>query len=382
MNQKKALFSLFIVVASELIGFGLIIPILPQIANKMSVSPLLLGILLASYSFAQFLAAPLLGSWSDKIGRKPVLLISKFGSVIAYLILAFSQNFWMFLVARLLDGFTGGNIAVARAYVIDVTTSKDRGKGMAIIGISFGLGFILGPAIGGLLYGGPQGHLPAALCAGALSFLAFILTLILLEEPKKHKIQNKKSILKDIQIIKKESVIAVLISYLIYMLMFSGFEATFSLFTEKLFFFTERDNSLLFVFVGLLALIIQGGIARRSINNLIPIICLGFISTMLGFLLISLSTTLLLLLVGLSILSLGIGLINSYLPAQLSKIVDEEKSGRIMGIYESIGSLSRIIGPLCATLFIMNYPRLSYQIFAIFLLIGFGVFIKLTRHEK
>ena len=122
---KSHLFILFVVVFTELIGFGLIIPVLPQIASQYNLSHFMLGILMSSFSFAQFFAAPLLGHWSDKFGRKPVLIFSKLGTVLAYVLLAYANSFTLFLLARLLDGFTGGNIAVARAYIADVTSVKD-----------------------------------------------------------------------------------------------------------------------------------------------------------------------------------------------------------------------------------------------------------------
>jgi len=148
-SYKKPFFTIFLIVATELIGFGLIIPILPQLALQFNPTGLQLGILLSAYSFAQFFAAPLLGGLSDKWGRKPILVLSKAGTVVSYVILAFSGSYSLFLVSRLLDGFTGGNIAVARAYLNDITAPEDRAKGMAIIGISFGVGFIIGPGIGG-----------------------------------------------------------------------------------------------------------------------------------------------------------------------------------------------------------------------------------------
>ncbi|MEK7299169.1 MAG: MFS transporter [Candidatus Margulisiibacteriota bacterium] len=146
---RFALFTLFWVVATELIGFGLIIPVLPQIAARYQPNPYLLGFLLASYSLCQFFSAPILGRLSDKYGRKPVLLVSKMGTCISYLIFAFSGTYWLILLSRMLDGFTGGNISVARAYVADVTTDEHRSRGMAVIGMAFGFGFLLGPAMGG-----------------------------------------------------------------------------------------------------------------------------------------------------------------------------------------------------------------------------------------
>ena len=145
-------FVLFVVVFTELIGFGIIIPVLPQLAKSFQLNYFSLGVLMAAFSFAQFIAAPFLGHLSDRVGRKPVLIFSKLGTMLSYILLAYAHTYWLFLLARLFDGFTGGNIAVARAYICDSTTKKGRAKGMAIIGISFGLGFIIGPALGGLLY--------------------------------------------------------------------------------------------------------------------------------------------------------------------------------------------------------------------------------------
>jgi DHA1 family tetracycline resistance protein-like MFS transporter len=189
--SKASLGILFLVVATELIGFGLIIPVLPQIAISFEADPTLLGVLMAAYSFAQFIAAPLLGALSDKYGRKPLLVISKLGTVFAYILLALSQSYVLFLIARLLDGFTGGNISVARAYVADVTSAENRSKGMAVIGIAFGTGFVLGPALGGFLFREGGGHFVPALVAGSLSLIAAILTILFLKEPEKR--QESKS---------------------------------------------------------------------------------------------------------------------------------------------------------------------------------------------
>ncbi|MEK9656817.1 MAG: MFS transporter [bacterium] len=381
-TEKKALISLFAVVATELIGFGLIIPILPQIAFKFESSPFLIGILMASYSFAQFIAAPILGSWSDKIGRKPVLLISKFGSVIAYIVLGLSQSFGLFLIARLLDGFTGGNIAVARAYISDITTEKNRGKGMAIIGISFGLGFVLGPALGGLLYGSKYGHTLPAFVAGALSFIAFLLTVFILKEPNSHKANKERLPFRNILSIHKKSILGILLSYFIYMMVFSGFESTFSLFTHQIFNFNEKQNSLLFMYVGILAILIQGSIARKSIKQFTGLLTFAFAITAISFLFIALSTTIPLLYISLALLSLGIGLINSYLPALLSTKTEKDQLGATMGLYESIGSLSRILGPFLAFLIVLKYPKESYILFSIILTLAGYLFYHLVKEQK
>ena len=188
--NRRSFIVLFLLVATELIGFGLIIPVLPQIARQYQSNALLLGILLGSYSFTQFLSFPILGSLSDRFGRKPLLILCKIGTIIGYIIMAFSGSYAGLLIARLIDGFTGGNISVAKAYVTDITSPEDRPKGMAVIGMAFGTGFILGPALGGLLYSEPVNHFFPALVAASLSLFAAILTFFLLEEPKHRRVTH------------------------------------------------------------------------------------------------------------------------------------------------------------------------------------------------
>ena len=181
--NKKSLFTVFILVATELIGFGLIIPILPQISQQFTSSGILMGLLLSSYSLAQFIAAPILGQLSDNYGRKPILILSKVGTIISYIILAQTSSYLGLLISRLLDGFTGGNIAVARAYLSDITEKEHRSKAMAIIGISFGTGFIIGPAIGGICYSLANNFSIAGYVGAALSLASLLITQLYLNEP-------------------------------------------------------------------------------------------------------------------------------------------------------------------------------------------------------
>tara|TARA_A100001015_G_C14931516_1_gene688654 strand:- start:205 stop:1083 length:879 start_codon:yes stop_codon:yes gene_type:complete len=282
--NKRVGLILFFVVATELIGFGLIIPILPQIALMVDSNPFWLGILLSAYSFSQFFATPILGSLSDKYGRKTLLLWSKFGTVISYIILAFSNSIPLFLCARLLDGFTGGNFSVARAYVADVTTEEQRPKGMAIIGMAFGTGFILGPAIGGFLYSAGQSHFIPSLVAGSFSLMALIITFIYLEEPDhKSNANSSLSFLREIgSVFKIQPIRWLCLVHLGYMIIFSAFETTFSVFTFQLFGLNLSENSWLFFYVGILGLLFQGFLARRSFANLRAVVVIGFVFFSLG----------------------------------------------------------------------------------------------------
>ena len=346
IDKKRSFFILFLIVATELIGFGLIIPILPQIAIRFEQTPLKIGILLAAYSAAQFIAAPLLGALSDRFGRKPILLISKLGTVFSYVLLAMAGSYWLIFLSRLLDGFTGGNISAAKAYAADITTPEERPKGMAIIGMAFGTGFILGPALGGLLYGiGNHGHSVAAIVAGSLSFLAFFLTLFFLKEPEKYHEKTKYSFRDTLGMFGHKRIATICLVQVGFMVLFSSFESTFSLFTAQSFGFDERQNSFLFLYVGILALFIQGGLTRRAPKNLVRTTVIGIVASGLGFLGMHTAGSLSFLLVALAILSLGVGFVNSYLPSLLTVVSPAGNRGAVIGIYEGVGSLSRIIGP-------------------------------------
>ncbi len=381
-SQRKAFGILFLVVATELIGFGLIIPILPQLASKFNVPSIWLGVLLASYSLAQFIAAPILGALSDVYGRKPVLIASKLGSCVAYGILAVSQSYTLFLIARLLDGFTGGNISTARAYVADITTPENRAKGMAVIGISFGTGFILGPALGGFLYGTFSGHFIPAMVAGSLSLAALILTWLFLEEPpKRTSIATNRKWINFTEVLKSPVIQIICVLQLVYMTVFSGFETTFSVFTDFVYRYTEQQNSMLFMYAGLLALVVQGMIMRKTSKRAKVMVILGFVITAIGFLLLAVSNWLWGLLMALAIFSVGIGLVNAYLPALLSTSCNDHDKGKVMGIYESLGSMGRILGPTMAYMgLVASMVHLYLAYVVVLLLLALGVFF-VNPHE-
>jgi len=345
MMSQRPLLILYFVVATELIGFGLVIPILPQIGLQFASSNLMLSGLVAAYSASQFIASPVLGALSDRYGRKPVLVASKMGSLLGYLLFGFSTNFTMMLVSRLLDGFTGGNISTARAYVADVTSEADRPKGMAVIGMAFGTGFILGPALGGVLYNvGNMGHLVPGLVAAFLSLLATIITILFLKEPpirRSHRLEIKPMV----QAICHPLVGVMLACQGIFMMMFSAFESTFSVFTFQQFGLTEQQNSTLFLYIGLLSLLIQGGIVRRAPKKLGTITAVGMGVTGLAFAGLYMAPSPMALLGSLAVLALGVGLVNAYLPAWVSTRAPEQSRGAMMGVFEGIGSGARVVGP-------------------------------------
>src|SRR5512147_2865222 len=178
--MNKRLFSIILVVFIDLLGFSLILPLLPYYAETFKASQTVTGILIASYALMQLIGAPILGRLSDRFGRRPVLLLSVFGTFLGFLLLGFANALWMLFVSRIIDGLTGGNLSVAQAYISDVTDAKDRSKGLGMIGAAFGLGFIIGPVSGGLL--SQWGYAVPAFAAAGLALVNLLLVYFWLPE--------------------------------------------------------------------------------------------------------------------------------------------------------------------------------------------------------
>lgn len=179
MFQDRRMLIIFLIMFINMLGFSIILPLLPYYADTFQVNELVIGALVGSYAAAQFMSAPFLGRLSDRVGRRPVLLISVLGTALSFLILGFARSIEVLFIARILDGLTGGNISVAQAYISDITDEKNRTKGMGIIGAALGLGFVIGPALGGLLSSRGHYDIPAWSAAGlAVINLALIFTML------------------------------------------------------------------------------------------------------------------------------------------------------------------------------------------------------------
>ncbi|MFQ5823123.1 MAG: MFS transporter [bacterium] len=361
MNSKafynSQLGIIFLVIFIDLIGFGIVIPLLPLYADKYGASPFIIGLLAISFSGMQFLFNPVWGRISDHVGRRPIILISVTGSVVSYALFGWAPTLVWLFISRLAAGFFGANIATAMAYIADITTPENRSKGMGLIGAAFGLGFIFGPALGGFL--GQYSYSLAGYGAAVLSFLALMLAMVRLPEsryPAKNAVINlpnqKVSLLayfKPIgQVIRKPEVAQPLIVYFLVVLAISNMQMTFPLFTKTVFQFDVRENGYLFAYVGILAAILQGGM----IGNLSqkfgdgPLAIFGTGMIMVGLVFIPFAKTWPFLLIVLSILAIGTGLNTPTLISLVSISTDESQQGEILGVNRSVSSLARIIGPL------------------------------------
>ncbi|MCP5365410.1 MAG: MFS transporter [Hyphomicrobiales bacterium] len=352
--------TLFVIVVVDLIGFGLIIPLLPFFGEHFDASPAAIGLLMASYSLGQFIAAPFWGRMSDRVGRRPVLIWSLTGLSLTYLILAFSTTLWMLFAARTLAGLMAGNIATAFAYVADITKPENRAKGMGLIGAAFGLGFIAGPALGGVL-AGPDPHQadfqsPSLLAAG-LSISACLLTVLFLPESLPDHARQQNTGLGWIErwqalgtAFATPSVGHILGISFLATFVFAGMEATFALWSRRHFEWGPEQNGYVFAFIGIISALIQGGLlgrlARRfGEHNLVTA---GAAALCIGMLLIPFATTVRDLLLIMVVVGTGFSLISPSLTSLLSLHTDVGMQGGMMGVSRSAVTLARVLGPACA----------------------------------
>ena len=382
-SLKSQYLIIFLCIATELIGFGLFIPILPQLALKFNVEGWMMGLLVSSFSFCQFIASPILGSLSDKFGRKKILVISKLGTCLSYLLLANTNTYPLFLLARCLDGFTGGNISVARACLIDITPGENKSKGMAIIGISFATGFILGPALGSFIFNYSPTHYLAAYVAALFSFVAMLLTLFLLKEPSKQASTEPWQLLRPLpKNTNKAFMYGIFLTHFFFMCLFTSFEATLSVFTELLFNFTPAQNSKLFLLAGFFALIVQGYYSKRPFQNLRLAVLIGLSLSCLGYFTLYITTQFYSIIFALCCISLGVGTMFTHLPSLLTKKSNSHMTGQLMGFYDSVGSISRFIGPQVIYSFFFDSISQAYLVSSVVLIFVFVFFLMLTKQAN
>ena len=353
---------LFLIVFIDLIGFGIIIPLLPFYAEFHQASPETVGLVMATYSFTQFLAAPFWGRLSDRIGRRPVLLVSLAGAAASYIWLGFAESLWMLFAARAVGGAMAGNISAAFAYVADITTRETRAKGMGTIGAAFGLGFIAGPALGGILAGADPVHADfqsPAFAAAGLSILALIMAVVVLKESlpletrqKLAKEPPKKRLEMFRDALGRRNIGLLILLTFLATFVFAGLESTFAMWSRRQFGWGPEQNGYLFAFIGLLSAVIQGSLigplARRFGEA--RLIIQGSLALAIGVFLIPFSQNLGVLIVAMTIAGYGFSVISPSLNSLISLQVGDDEQGGIMGVTRSASTMARFIGPAWAGL--------------------------------
>lgn len=351
--KKGSLLTIFLIVFVGLLGFGLILPLLPYYAERFGANPFMIGLLVSSYAAAQLIGAPLLGRMSDRFGRKPILIISIAGTIISFIMLGLSNSIWMLFASRILDGLTGGNISIAQAYITDVTDERNRSKGLGLIGAAFGLGFIFGPALGGILSRYGFG-VPSFVAAG-LSFLSLLGAVFLLKETLSTQMRaelakkvRQEFTFRNLWAALTRPKVGPLLHVRFFSSLASGiFQSIFSLFAQYALGLKAEGTGYLLAYVGFLVVLVQGVAMSRLTARFSEVRLMFYGSILLAVSLFAwgFAQTLVLQVIVLIPLALATGILNTVVNSLLTKAVAPEEIGGTLGLSTSLESLTRTIAP-------------------------------------
>ncbi len=362
--RKASVLVVFLTVFVDLLGFGMVVPLLPTFAKAHGASPFQAGLVVASYSLAQFLFAPLWGHVSDRVGRKPVLALTLLGNALSYGLFALATNLPLLFVSRSLSGFFGANIATAQAYVADVTTKEDRAKGMGLIGMAFGLGFVLGPAFGGLLGAHVGTWAPGAgaalLSAVACSIATFRLPESLSKELRAQARHRSAHPILDLgTALSKPEISGLLLLFFFLIFGFANLETVLPFFLADRYGLDQAGSGGVFAYVGVLIAIAQGvllgRLARRYGEG--RLLRWGLIAVALGMQAWWLAPSFALFLVAVPLVAIGMGLSNPSVASLISKRTPPDVQGRTLGLSQSLGALARALSPGLAGWPYGQFPR-------------------------
>jgi len=374
-TNQRALLPLFLTVFIDLLGFGIVIPLLPIYSRAYGASEMQLGLLFSSFSLMQLIFAPFWGRVSDRVGRRPVLIGGLIGTSASYVLFGLATSLPMLFVARGLAGFFGANVSTAQAYIADVTTPRDRAKGMGVLGAAFGLGFTFGPLLGGELV--HLGHAIPGFAAAGLSLIAATVGFLRLPEPDRHaqaaiglfRFDTLRGALND------NRIGIVLLLYFLSILAFSGFESMFIMFglarfpatfgvtgniehasMEQIMRAGPIAGRYMFI-IGLIAAFVQGGLIRRLIPRFgeTTLIVVGPFLLGTAFVIIGTAPSWAIVVAGCALMPFGFGVTTPSLSGLLSRAAPAAQQGAYLGINQSLGSLARVLGPILGGLMFTHY---------------------------
>jgi len=348
--KRSPLLIIFVTVFIDLMGFGIVLPMLPYYAESQGATALAVGLLFTSYSVMQFIFTPIWGRLSDRHGRRPLILLSLAGSCIGFLIFGFARTLPVLFLGRMVAGIAGAIIPTTNAYIADVTTPETRARGMGLVGAAFGLGFVLGPAIGGLLapYGYDKAPLLASAMAGANLIFAYFKLPESLAENARNRARSRKFDLQSLATaLSHPRVGLLLIMYFMVIVAIANMEATFALLNEHTYKLDARQTGYMFTFIGVVMSITQGVLVGRLVKRFGEKLCIvfGTFTMIFGLALMPFAPNLPVYFLVTGLLSMGSGINNPSLTGLMSRCTDTDEQGGIMGVAQSLSSLGRILGP-------------------------------------
>jgi MFS family permease len=351
-------------------GLTIILPLLPFYAEKYGASPAVVGLLVSLYAFCQLIAGPLLGRLSDRTGRRPLLLVSQLGTFIGFLILGYAQVLWLIFVSRAIDGLTAGNLSLAQAYISDVTEPENRAKSFALIGIAFGMGFLIGPGISGYLSKfGYQYPIFVAAGLSATSILATYFLLPSVTPPAADATTPRKFTLFDwgnyVRFFRQRSLSSMLWQFFAFALAFSMFMSGFALFAERRYTwrsqpFGPQQVGYVYAYLGLLGVILQAGLIGRLVRTFgeVTLARAGFFFGMVGLAALGFTHGIPMLLITAAVASCGTGVIRPTLTSLITQAADRSEQGVVLGLTQSLNSIATIAAPALAG-FLIDHSLLS-----------------------
>ena len=393
MKTKASLTIIFITVFIDLLGFGLLIPILPTFASKaLSISDFEIGVIVAAYSFMQFIFNPIIGSYSDKIGRRPIILATLLITAASYLMFSFATSFTILLISRMLGGFGGSNIAVAQAYIADVTTEKERAKGMGMIGAAFGLGFVFGPMLGGIL--SQYGYEVVGYAAAGFTLLSFVFAFFFLKESiiKKQKTERRSVNVfspKAYQVLRTEKRLAFFVLiYFVIVFSMANIYGTFALLGYKVYHFSDREIGYLFTIFGIVGAIVQGGLLRQVSKYISDekLVLAGIFFMMIGLAGLPYGIVFWGVAIIGGFMQIGSGILQPTILGLVSREANQENQGSILGLNQSLASLARVLGPLWGGIAYeyigFQFPFLTGGLFTFFALLASFYFLNSKNYIR
>ncbi len=354
--MTRPLLVIFLTIFVNLVGFGIIIPLLPFYAETFGASPLTIGLLFAVFSACQLLAAPALGDLSDRYGRRPVLIFSLLGTVVSFVMMAMAHSVAMLFAARIVDGLSGGNISTARAYVADVTEPKDRARAYGLIGAAFGLGFIMGPALSGVL--AAYSYTAPIWAAAAITMVATLMAWFWLPETVHRAAAGTGMPFRNLaEMLRRPGLRRMLWIDFVYWFAFAIFQTTFALFVARRFGFNVSQTGYFFAAFGILGAVVQGALIRPVVHRLgdKPTFILGLVCAAVGLVGATLAHTVVWFTVALLPLALGIGFGHPTVSALVSRAGRGDEQGRVQGAAGAMESLGRALGPVWGNAALSRY---------------------------
>ena len=365
--MSKALLPIFLIIVVDILGMAIILPLLPFYAERMGATPAEVGLLVATFAVCQLIGGPLLGRMSDYTGRKPLLIVSQIGTLIGFVILAYAGALWLVFLSRVIDGLTAGNISLAQAYIADVTKPEERTKSFALIGIAFGLGFLVGPAVSGFL--SQYGYRAPVFLAIGLSALSIVATTVLLPTTQATTDASKRFTILDWEgyagYFRRPELGPLLFQFFGYMFAFSAFMAGFPLFAERRFTwegrpFGPREVGYVYGYLGVIGVIIQGGLIGRLVRVFgdWKLMRTGLVFATVGLALLGWTFGIGPLVGVMAVIAVATTVVRPAMTSMLTQIAGRSEQGGVLGLTQALQSVAQIVAPTVSG-FVIHHGWLS-----------------------